>query len=77
MKPSVSRDLSLAFNEPIAPEADPALRAVWQTRLAHLYPHLTFEQAMTDPAIRICILNLAQCRARALAQDAPTKKDTA
>jgi hypothetical protein len=65
MKDTHSLDLPLA--DALAPEADPALRAVWQSQFAHKHPDLTFEQAMADPALAIGIRNVSECRARKLA----------
>lgn len=56
--------LPLPLPDAIAPEADPHLRAVWQSLFAHRFPHLTFEQAMTQPFIRVGVKNAAEFRAR-------------
>jgi hypothetical protein len=66
VKDSHSLDLPLPFPDAIAPEADPALRAVWQSLFAHIHPKRTFEQAMADPVLRLGIQNAAYYRQRKL-----------
>ena len=61
---NVTTSLDLPFHDAIAPEADPALRAVWQSLFAHRNPHLTFEQAMTQPILRVGVQNAALYRSR-------------
>ena len=61
---NVTTSLDLPFHDAIAPEADPALRAVWQTIFAPRHQDLTFEQAMRDPVLRMGIQNAALYRAR-------------
>lgn len=56
--------LPLPLADAVAPEADPRVRAVWQTLFAHRFPKLTFEQAMTQPFIRVGVQNAAEFRAR-------------
>jgi hypothetical protein len=70
LKPA-SASLDLPLDDALAPEADPALRAVWQSLFAHKHPNLTFEQAMADPALRIGIRNISECRAKKLAGAKP------
>lgn len=64
MNAAASQVLPLAFEDAIAPEADPAVRAVWQTLFAPHHPGLTFEQAMTRPLLRMGILNASEYRLR-------------
>ena len=59
--------LPLPLPDAIAPEADPRVRAVWQSIFAHRFSHLTFEQAMTVPFIRLGVLNAADFRSRRVA----------
>lgn len=68
MNITASLDLPLDLPDAIAPEADPALRAVWQTLFAPRYPDLTFEQAMTRPLLRMGIINAGEYRQRNLAR---------
>ncbi|MCX7144496.1 MAG: hypothetical protein NT123_26405 [Proteobacteria bacterium] len=56
--------LPLPLPDAVAPEADPHLRAVWQSLFAHKHPSLTFEQAMTVPFIRLGVRNAAEFRLR-------------
>lgn len=56
--------LPLPLPDAIAPEADPRLRAVWQSLFAHRFPDLTFEQAMTVPFVRLGVQNAAEFRLR-------------
>lgn len=57
--------LDLPLEDAIAPEADPALRAVWQSLFAVGLPRLSFEQALRDPVMRLCITNASLYRLRA------------
>ena len=60
----MNTSLNLPFPDAITPEADPALRAVWQTIFAPHHKDLTFEQAMRDPVLRMGIQNAALYRSR-------------
>ena len=64
MNPATANILPLAFEDAIAPEADPNVRAVWQTLYAPHHPDKNFEQAMRDPNLRRGILNSALARER-------------
>jgi hypothetical protein len=66
MNATASMDLPLDLPDAIAPEADPALRAVWQTIFAPTRPHMTFEQAMQDKYLRMGIQNAGLARQRRL-----------
>ena len=64
--------LPLALEDAIAPEADPSVRAVWQSLYAQRHPDLNLEQALLDPNLRRGILNAALYRERKLAKRAIT-----
>lgn len=68
MTATASLDLPLDLPDAIAPEADPSVRAVWQTLYAQNHPDLTFEQAMSIPYMRRGIQNAAEYRQRELAR---------
>ena len=68
MTASASLDLPLDLPDALAPEAAPAVRAVWQTLYAQNHPDLNFEQAMSIPFLRRGIINSAEYRQRNLAR---------
>ena len=56
--------LDLPLGPTLDPQKDPALRAVWESMSPALKKNLTFQQAMAEPLIAMCLRNAAEYRAR-------------